>query len=179
MFCTNAAWFAESFNVLIHLHPVDTFSCQPGCFSMSWCATCRCFRMSSIIESGISTCLPLNMTPDSTASSSLNDQYGRRSLGRSFMVSGHYWWMSSFIALSFGSAVIWIRRASCFFCEKFIMAMVCRSGSSIIIIIHFICRALYIRKSPSATEFKRKKRVVKTYNTYAVKEKLVKGFFKS
>ena len=100
-------------------------------FSTHWCPWWSCCRISFCIAWGISIWRPLNITPDSIASSSRNDQYGRMSVGNSLMVSGHPVWTLLCSSFSRGSCVV-SSRSSCRLCGgKLISAIVLHCGSSI------------------------------------------------
>ena len=80
--------------------------------------------MSSIKDSGIRICRPLNTIPDSTTSSSRKDHYDRISAGTSWRVSGHPWYTVSLMRFMDGSLALLLRSNFYFFNKKSIIAIV-------------------------------------------------------
>ena len=87
--------------------------------STLWCPLCNWLRMVPRILSGIITYFPLNRTPSSIPSSSLNDQNERRSVGRSVILSGHLWYTTSANALRIGHRRVSSRNSCCLVGLKF------------------------------------------------------------
>ena len=71
------------------------------------------------ILSGVITYCPLNRTPSSIPSSSLNDHNERRSVGRSNILSGHPWYTTSATALRLGHRRVSSRNYCCLVGLKF------------------------------------------------------------
>lgn len=130
MFCTGNARLAHFLSVFI-FGQYTLSQANLHVFLLPWWPACSWVKMSVVLESGISTCLPLNTIPASMASSSQKDQQLQRSFGRSCILSGHPWWIISFNALSLGSLAVSVLRASRLFGEKFRIATVWCSESSI------------------------------------------------
>ena len=96
-------YFKQSWQLRIRF---SSWSLRPGQYTVSFaliwhllnpkCPSCICFRIPSLISSGITMHIPFSISPSSIVSSSWNVQYFCISWGTSFTVLGHLCWMMCF-----------------------------------------------------------------------------------
>ena len=130
-FLTECTWFTHLLDVLVHSNSVDILA-NLHVFLMIWWAWWSWCKISSLMDSGIRICRPLNIIPDSTASSSRKDQYDRILAGTSRMVSGHLWYTISMARFMDGSLAVSLRSNFCFSTKKLIIAIIRSSSTSVL-----------------------------------------------